>query len=77
MTAGSGCWRGALRRQAGWAAAAPPCLTPRAPRRPAGVDGCGEPVSLLVHNGLTQSGAFVSPKVATLSRVDFNSLVGG
>lgn len=41
----------------------------------AGTDGCSEPVSLLVSDGLSQSTAFVSPKVATLSRVNFNSLV--
>ncbi|PRW45625.1 hypothetical protein C2E21_6054 [Chlorella sorokiniana] len=41
---------------------------------PNGTDGCSEPVTLLVHDGLTQSGAFMSPKVDTLSRVDSNSL---
>ncbi|KAI7842434.1 hypothetical protein COHA_004073 [Chlorella ohadii] len=41
---------------------------------PNGTDGCSDPVSLLVHDGLTQSGAFVSPKVDTLSRVDSNEL---
>jgi hypothetical protein len=41
---------------------------------PNGTDGCSEPVALLVHDGLTQSGAFMSPKVDTLSRVDSNSL---
>ncbi|PSC73227.1 serine threonine-kinase [Micractinium conductrix] len=39
-----------------------------------GLDGCSQPVSLLVHDSLTQSGAFVSPTVATLSRIDTGSL---
>ncbi|KAL4419965.1 hypothetical protein ABPG75_007063 [Micractinium tetrahymenae] len=39
-----------------------------------GTDGCSEPVSLLVHDALTQSGAFMSPSVATLSRIDAGSL---
>lgn len=43
--------------------------------RPAGTDGCSEPISLLVRDALTQRGAFMSPFVATLSRVNAWSLV--
>lgn len=40
-----------------------------------GTDGCSDPVTLLVHNGLSQTTSFMSPKVATLSRLDFSELV--